>query len=71
MLKLDLDEALSRIQTRKGQEEVFDERALQRRVHARYERIGALRDVAFVDARGDSETVTERLLKLTRAVLSK
>jgi dTMP kinase len=65
LLELPVDEALARIAKRKGNEEIYDDRDLQVRVHKAYSDLADRRgNIVRVDASGDQETVQARVRAL-------
>lgn len=61
VLTLPLDDALSRIASRGGQEEVYDVRGLQARVHGLYGDLAPTVRAELVDARGSIDEVQARV----------
>jgi dTMP kinase len=61
LLTVPLEVALARLQARAGQAEIFDDRAVQARVHQRYAQLGAHVSAITVDADAPVADVTLRI----------
>ena len=62
LVTLPLPVALERISGRAGTREVYENEALQARVHARYAALAEAVDAVVVDGQGTQQTVTARLI---------
>jgi dTMP kinase len=65
------DVALSRRESRGGEQEIFEKAQLQENIRRRYLKLSEQPSMALVDGQGELETVSHRILDLVRPLLEK